>query len=109
MKRIIKDISIEVTTDGDIVIGKDGEKFMTLKIDGTLELQLESAVWGAAKISKVALQGTGGSYGGGTFEQYMSGNKIVFASKNSDQESRWVYFDFDDPSSGWQTSTTEPA
>lgn len=108
MKKIIKNISFEETSGGDIVIGKDGEKFLTIKNDGTLELQLESTIWGTAKISKLSLQGTGGSYGGGTFEQYVSSNKIVFASTNSDQDRIWVFFDFDVPGAGWQTSNTEP-
>lgn len=108
MKIIHKNFSIEINDNGDIVIGKDGQKYMTLTAAGSLEIRGETGVWGGVSSAKLSLKDSVQSYGSDLFELYLRGTKIVLVSKNSSQENQWLYFDFDDPGTGWVTSLTEP-
>lgn len=107
MKKLIGNLSIEVTDKGDIIIGKDGQKYMTIKNDGTIEFQGQTDIWSLLKLKKISLQSTSTYSGAGT-EVYMSGTKLCFAGKNSEDESQWFYLDFDNLAGGLQTSITEP-
>ena len=108
MKITHKNFSIEINDDGDIVIGKDGQKYMTLTDAGTLQVQGETGNWGGVSSAKLTLEDSLQSFGSGLFELYFRGSKIVLVSKDSNQDPVWLYFDFDAPGNGWQIVKEEP-
>jgi hypothetical protein len=108
MKTIHKNFSIEITDGGDIVIGKDNLRYLTIKNNGTLELQGSTGIWSAIKNAKIHLLDGVQKFSGVGTEIYQRSRKICIASVNSDRDNVWAIFDFDNPSAGWQTSTSEP-
>lgn len=109
MKFLNKNFSVEITDGGDIIIGKDGQKYMTFKDNGTLELQGSTGIWAGLGTAKVSLNDYTQSFSDGdNLEIYRSGTKLVFACKDSNQDRIWFYMNFDAPDDGLRPATSEP-
>lgn len=109
MKKLtIKNLQIEITSGGDIIIGKKDQKYLTIKNDGTLELQGSTGAWGGFKADKYTLMTTLQSFVGSNTQIYQKGSKLIFAGVDSSSDPHFLYIDFEDATKGVQYSATEP-
>lgn len=109
MKLIQGNFSIELEDDGDIVIGKDGQKAITIKNDGTIEFEGSTGIFAKIKSGKWIPKLQSEAYSGSGVEAYpkINGQGMIFAGKTSDNDSIWFLIDFDARTTSFVT--TEPA